>query len=189
MPNVSVDDSLLADCYQLAATLRDLDRKEIEAFGIDATDLIVRTFSNGILRKSYFVDGELAAMSGMNIGLGGSLLDDVGHPYLLTAKVAERAPVAFFRCAKEAVHEMLTVKPVLSGEVLSEYRGAVKLLMRLGFHVGEPRPLGINGEEILDVLDGEGLMVRDDLSFDDAARVVDYNPVTGVFVHKMRSPI
>lgn len=134
-------DSVMADVYVLASHLRSGDAAEIEALGLDPRRAVRDGFRDGILRKSYFVDGELAAMS----GLCGAMVSDDGEPYLLTTPVAERVPRAFVRHAHFAVEEMLSLRSRLSGEVAASYTKACRLLAVLGFSLSEPHPLGPKG--------------------------------------------
>lgn len=130
--------SVVEDVYLLASSLRTNDRAEVEALGVDARQGIRRSFRDGVLRKTYFVDGEIAAMS----GLCGPMLGDIGEPYLMTAPVAERVPIAFVRYARSAVAEMMQHKLRLEGYVAAEYSAACRLLEVLGFTVGKPEQFG-----------------------------------------------
>jgi len=138
---VEVRHSEVADVYRLAAHLREGDAAEVEALGITPAMAIRQSYRDAILRRSYFVDGDLAAMS----GLCGSLLSDIGEPYLLTTPVAERAKVSFVRHARAAVSEMLCQRLRLEGKVAASYTRAIRLLEALGFSLSEPHPLGPKG--------------------------------------------
>lgn len=133
--------SVAADVYEMAANLRRGDRAEIEGLGGEPRLALRRTYRNGILRKTYLVDGELAAMS----GLCGPMLADIGQPYLVTTPAAERVPVTFVKAAREAVTEMLVHRLRLEGHVAADYTGACRLLELLGFTLGKPEPFGPTG--------------------------------------------
>lgn len=137
---VTVRPSVLADVYELAANLREGDREEVESLGMDVRVGIRNSFRHAVLRKTYLVDGEVAAMS----GLCGSMLGDIGEPYLMTGRAAERVPVAFVRHAKASVAEMLGLKRRLEGHVAAKYTRACRLLEVLGFTLGDPLPVGPN---------------------------------------------
>lgn len=141
MPVCMVRDSIVADVYALAHHLRAADRAEVEALGISPKDGIRRSYRHAILRKTYLVDGEIAAMS----GLCGAMLSDIGEPYLMTTALAEKMPVTFVRLARGAVAEMLAQRYRLEGHVAASYRGACRLLEVLGFTLGEPVPVGPQG--------------------------------------------
>lgn len=140
---VEVRPSGVSDIYKLASRLREADADEARVLGIDPTVAIRRSYRNGILRRSYFVDGELAAMS----GLGGSLLDDIGAPWLMTTAVVERVPVAFVKVARAQVAVMLQHRMRLENVVAASYTGACRLLQTLGFTLDEPQPLGPHGAQ------------------------------------------
>lgn len=132
--------SVIADVFALAANLRDADRAEVAGLGIDPRFGLRASFRDGMLRKTYIVDGEIAAMS----GLCGSLLGDIGQPYLMTTPAVERVPVTFLKLAKQGLAEMLQHKMRLEGYVAANYAGACRLLEVLGFMLGKPEPIGPN---------------------------------------------
>lgn len=142
MAIVTTRPSVVTDIYRLAATLREADRAEVESLGFTARDAIRRSYRNGMLRTTYLVDGEIAAMS----GLCGALLDDIGAPYLLTAPIAATVPIAFVKCARQAVDRMLLHRSRLEGYVAARYTGACRLLETLGFDLSEAFPLGPTSE-------------------------------------------
>lgn len=138
---VSVRSCEIADIYVLAAGLREQDRLEMTCLGLDPRTVLRASYRNSILRRSYFVDGELAAVS----GLGGELMADIGAPWLMTTPVVERVPVTFVKIAREAVAEMLCHRIRLENVVAASYAGACRLLEVLGFTLEAPQPLGPNG--------------------------------------------
>ena len=93
---IVVRPSVVADVYRLAASLRDSNRDEIVDLGLDPRVALRANFRMAMLRRTYLVDGEVAAMT----GLCGSLLGDIGFPYLMTAPPVERVPVAFLKLAR-----------------------------------------------------------------------------------------
>jgi hypothetical protein len=135
---IIVRPSVVGDVYELAAALRPADRAEVEAVGIDPRVGIRRSFRHAVLRKSYIVDGELAAMS----GLCGPMLGDIGQPYLMTTAAVERVPVTFFKLAAAGVDEMLAHKMRLEGHVAASYVRACRFLAAIGFSLGKPEPFG-----------------------------------------------
>ena len=138
---VMVRPSIVTDVYDLAANLRPADRAEVEAVGIDPRVGIRRSYRHAVLRKSYIVDGELAAMS----GLCGPMLGDIGQPYLMTSAAVERVPITFFKLAAANVAEMLEHKMRLEGHVAASYVKACRFLAAIGFTLGEPEPFGSQG--------------------------------------------
>lgn len=135
---LAVRPSEMADVYALAANLRAADRAEVESLGIDVRVGIRRSYRNAVLRKTYLIDGEVAAMS----GLCGPLLGDIGEPYLMTAPAVETMPVTFLKQARTSLAGMLQLKRRLEVQVDANYTKACRLLEVLGFTLGPPRPLG-----------------------------------------------
>ncbi len=137
---VSVRACEIADIYALATCLRDQDRMEMTCLGLEPRTILRASFRNSILRRAYFVDGELAAVS----GLGGELMADIGAPWLMTTQAVARVPVSFVKIAREAVAEMLCHRIRLENVVAASYVGACRLLEVLGFTLEAPQPLGPN---------------------------------------------
>lgn len=127
-----IRESEVSDVYALAANLRLGDRLEIASFGKDPRSALRLSYRNAILRRTAIVDGEIAAMW----GLGGSMLDEIGYPWLLTARAIERIPVSFLREGRREVARMLRLRRVLKGYVAASYHQACDFLERLGFELG-----------------------------------------------------
>ena len=138
---ITVAESKIEDVYRLCRTIRPRDRDEAIAAGLEPRRAMRSQFRDAILRRSYFADGKLVAMS----GLCGPLLASVGQPYLVTAIGVEQYPVAFIKHARAAVAQMLRLRQRLEGHVLADYTGAVRLLETLGFQMDEPQPIGPSG--------------------------------------------
>lgn len=124
--------------YALVANLRDADRLEMTGLDLDPRAVIRTSYRNGIMRRTAFVDGKIAAMW----GLGGVMLSDEGSPWLMTTPMVERVPVSFLRVARAQVAEMLSRRQRLSNVVQASYTGACRLLEHLGFTLSDPEPLG-----------------------------------------------
>jgi hypothetical protein len=138
---IVVRPSVVADVYRLAASLRDSNRDEIVDLGLDPRVALRANFRMAMLRRTYLVDGEVAAMT----GLCGSLLGDIGFPYLMTAPPVERVPVAFLKLARRGVADMLEHKMRLEGYVAANYRSGCRFLQALGFTLGDAKPFGAKG--------------------------------------------
>jgi hypothetical protein len=131
----------IADVYALAARLRDADRAEVEAAGMSVRAAIRRCFRSGVLCSTAFVDGEIACMW----GLAGTMISDVGHPFLMTTPMVERAPIALIKIGKMEVAKMLRQRAVLYDYVAAGYARAIGLLKLFGFTVHAPQPYGRTG--------------------------------------------
>jgi hypothetical protein len=126
----------------LAARLRAFDCLELMACGKSARAHLQRCYDLTIMRKTAFVEGEIAAMWGLHPG---PLLGDTGHPWFLTTAAVERVPIAVVKEARRHIAEMLEVRPRLVNYVLASYTGAMRLIGVLGFRLGPPEPIGKNG--------------------------------------------
>ena len=133
--------SVLEDVERLSANMREKDRKEAEALGMNAKKALYLTFRYGILRKSAFLDGKIVAMW----GICGTPLSLVGRPYLITSnEVARMSPLKFARMYAKEVQTMNSLFPILENYVDANYDEAVRLLKIVGF---ELTPEKINGND------------------------------------------
>jgi hypothetical protein len=131
----------ISDVHVLARTLRDGDRLEMTSLGLSPVMALRRAFRGAIIRRTAIIDGEIAAMWGME----GAMLGPVGYPWMLTAPPVERVPIAFLREARKGVCEMLRLKNRLEGHVAADYTCACRFLEVVGFRLGEPEPKGPHG--------------------------------------------
>lgn len=138
---VFVRPSQVGDVYRLAANLRANDHAEVTGLGLDPRAAIRTSYRNAILRRTAFVDGEIAAMW----GLGGNMLSDIGAPWLMTAPVCERVPVAFVKVGRCHLAEMLLHRQRLSNVVAASYHQAIRFLEVLGFNLDPPQRLSPDG--------------------------------------------
>jgi hypothetical protein len=134
--------SRIGDVYRLARLMRPADRAEATALGLDPRVALRECFRQALLRRTYFVDGEIAAM----VGLCGAMISDEGEPYLVTTPAVMRVKVSFLKEARKTVAEMLAMKRRLVGEVDASYSGACRLLEMIGFTLGAPHARGPRGD-------------------------------------------
>jgi hypothetical protein len=139
-PRCVIVPSKIEDVYRVAANLRHEDMAEITGFGLDPKLALRTSYRHAILRKTAFVDGEIAAMW----GLGGAMLSDAGNPWLMTTPIVERVPVTFLKVGREQLGEMLLQRPFLFNFVQASYARACRFLEVLGFILDPAQPMGPN---------------------------------------------
>ncbi len=133
--------SVQKDIIDLRRNLREGDRREVLSFGPCLRRILWDSFNYTHNPKTIFVDGELAAV----FGCGGTVIGNVGRPWLLTTPVSEKSPLLFVRTYRQQVIKMLDDYPVLENMVDASYSKAIKLLEMVGFSVYEPEKYGYNG--------------------------------------------
>lgn len=122
----------------LVEKLREADRKEVSRLGFkDPLEALIYAFRHAIIKRTAFVDDEIAAMW----GVCGVPLSIIGTPYLLTTPAVERAPLTFVKMFRAETEDLLHYFPILENYVDAEYTGAVKLLSLAGYTLEEPEPL------------------------------------------------
>lgn len=139
-PEIMVVPTSSAHIRELAMTIRESDKREIESYGFTCTKGLWRSFKFGVMNRTALIDGKVAACWGCQ----GSLLGAVGVPWLLTSnEVRKISPLRFARIYQKEVYKMLKLFPYLVNHVDMNYHEAVRLLQIIGFEVGEPEKYGM----------------------------------------------
>jgi hypothetical protein len=133
--------------HALASHLRAQDEAEILGLGVSVKKALWRAYRNSVLCKAALVDGEVAAVWGLCLGLrpGVNLLSDTGVPWLHTSYALERMPIAFIKEARREVAAMRAVRPRLENHVLTSYASAIRFIKMMGFTVDPPEFTGVKG--------------------------------------------
>lgn len=141
MASVEIVPSEAPHVAMLAAAMREADAREVTILGLDPRKMLWNSYRRGVIRKTAFVDGQIAAMW----GCAGSLLGHTGQPYLATGNAVNLiSPIAFARIYRREVAEMKKMFPVLENYVDATYNGAVRMLELAGFRIGDAVPVGPN---------------------------------------------
>ena len=135
---ITFEETRREHCPILARNMREGDKRECEDVGFTPQKAVWRSYRHSLMARTYFVDGELAAI----VGMGGNALSDTGAPWLFTTYAVERVPLGFVRHSRAYVEEMLSVKPFLENYVSANYPQAVKFVQAVGFTLGETVLIG-----------------------------------------------
>jgi hypothetical protein len=139
-PELIIVPTVARHIRELSRTIRELDRKEIESFGVSVDNGLWQSFRKGLMNQTAVIDGEVAAVW----GCGGDYLGDQGSPWLLTSPAIHKiSALRFARYYQREVHKMLDIFPYLFNYVDATYDEAVRLLMIVGFTLGEPEKIGL----------------------------------------------
>lgn len=146
-PVVTIVPSTTEHVRELANCLRAMDKIELDkVYGFPPHKALWRCFKGSFLRHTAFIDGKLAAMW----GVGGTLMGQVGNPWLMTTdEVYKIPPLLFARTYQHEVLRMLKLFPVLTNYVDADYEAAIRLLDIIGFKLGEPELVGVHGEPFI----------------------------------------
>lgn len=133
--------------YELARTMREADKREIENLGFGVKKALYRAFRNSVLCRTALRHGEVVAVWGLAVALRDNVspLSDLGVPWLHTSPLIEQIPVSFLKVAKRELAAMRHLRPKLESFVAGDYKEAVKFLKILGFAIDKAEPLGLNG--------------------------------------------
>lgn len=127
----------LAHIRAILPRLREDDRAELEAAG-KPRHVLIHLWRESSVRRSYFVDDEIAAVWGCS----GALAGETGELWLFTTPAVERVPITFIKEARRSIHEMLHTHTTLVSGVLAGYAKAEKFLEGMGFVMGDAQPYG-----------------------------------------------
>lgn len=142
MKTVEIRDSTMDDVFELGRSMRQEDKNEAIAQGIDdPTEGLYYSYTHSIYRKTALIDGKVAAMW----GVAGDLFGYTGRPYFITGEeVYKISPLQFSRIYRQEAQAMRQFFPVLENYVDASYKGAVRMLEIAGFDLSGPHFLGPN---------------------------------------------
>lgn len=131
----------LADLRALAFLMRPCDRSEIVGLGLEPRHVLSQLYRESPDPQMAEYGGEIAAAWGDC----GGLLSSVGTAWLFTTPMVERAPLAFFRHAREWANNRLMVRQSLVSSIRADYTAALRFFAMIGFEIKEPQPLPPHG--------------------------------------------
>lgn len=123
---------------ELAANLRDADRAEGLAMGLDPAAEALGSWEATRWPLAGVTGEGVVALFGVIDG--GGLLAPTHHPWLLSTPLAERNRVGFARAARTVVAGWQAKYRRLENAVDARYTRSVALIAWLGFTLGEPFP-------------------------------------------------
>lgn len=127
---VEIVDSQFKHINELCSDLREKDRIEVEKFGFRPFVVLRHSFKNAVYKKTALIEGRVAAMWGVT----GSVLSELGHPFLLTANSVGTIPAkTFVTIYLQELSNFLHIYPELENYVDETYSESVKLLRMTGF--------------------------------------------------------
>ena len=143
MADVLIRELQDGDCEYLAAHLRQADRDEIDACGVE-DPLAALCFCAATSTQSWVgtVNGRVACVFGVGAI---SILGGIGSPWMLGTDDITRHPGAFIKHSLPYIRAMLAAYPRLENHVDARNTKAVRWLKRAGFTLHEPVPYGPKG--------------------------------------------
>jgi hypothetical protein len=145
MTRVIVRPSTIEDVGELAATMRDADKKEVLATtGNNPVDSLINGLA-GIECWTATVDGRVLCMWGVSDGMRSLLGGSVGVGWLLTSELVDMYPKLFWQTCKTVLAGMLERWGCLVNFIDCRHHQAIRWASRLGFKLEEPQPFGHAG--------------------------------------------
>jgi hypothetical protein len=142
MPHIEIIDSLPEHVSQLCHSMRENDAREATCLGLLPHHELWRSYRKSILRRTVFIDGEIAAMW----GVVGTPLGIRGCPWFITGRPCDKvSPVLFALAYRQELRVARRLFPLLVNYVHAEYNGSVRLLALMGFKLGPPIPIAPTG--------------------------------------------
>lgn len=123
-------------CGQMCRMLRHEHREAVVRLGIDSHRQLRAMFEASSFRRSWMIDGQLAALGGVT----GNSLAVTGFVWLALAENARRYPVAIIKEARRQLDAIMVLKRELATTILNGDEAAKRLAIFLGFHVADDGP-------------------------------------------------
>lgn len=124
--------------------MRQKDLAEILAFGFSsAYDAVKYSVDHSLQSYTWLVGDRVGCIGGFTRV---TVIDDRALPWLLSTAEVEKKPIEFLRGTKKMVQDFMGSNSLLASYVDSRYAIAINWIKWMGFKVGEPEPIGPNGE-------------------------------------------
>lgn len=127
------------DAEVLAKDMRAADIEEVRAAGQTPLQSLLESLESSDMAYTVRFNGHVAFMFGVaplpkpETALGTA---EVGWAWLLTGNQCNHLPKTFLRQRDKCMRLLLDKHPTIVGFVWSEYRGALRMLQRIGFKSG-----------------------------------------------------
>ncbi len=145
MADVTLRPATDADCVALAATMRQVDRDEVEATDGGTPLAALRTSMRHSSHAVTATDGEGRVLCMFGVGAWG-FMSNTGVPWLLGSDLLDRYWRLFVRLSPKYLAAILDLYPELENLIDARSTRAIRWLKWLGFTVALPEPIGKNGE-------------------------------------------
>lgn len=141
---IHVEPATLEHALALAPHVREEDAAEVQAsHGMTPLDALAAGVTQSEPHAwAGYIDGELAGLFGISRS---TFLSTAAVPWLLTSKVVERHPRAFWLACREVVRQWAATHHELEQWVDARYTRALRWARRLGFQVEPAEPFGVHG--------------------------------------------
>jgi len=141
MVNLEIIPTTRAHIYELIDTIRDDDKREIEAWGCTCARGIWTSYKASLVTKTALIDGKVAGVW----GLGGTALGFTGRPWFLsTPEIYKISPLQVAKIYRREALKMFDIFSRLENYVDANYPEAIRLMKIAGFSIEEPKPIGYN---------------------------------------------
>lgn len=126
---------------ELRKNIREEDAREIRNYGGCLRRILWQTYHETPEPRTALVDGMVAGI----YGCIGTVIGEVGKPWMLATTVADRFPIEFALLYRQEIKKMLENYEMLENWVDSTYDKSIRLMKIIGFNVDEPAPYGPKG--------------------------------------------
>jgi hypothetical protein len=131
---ITIRESTADDVHHMGIAMNDEERMEAIAMGSEPHKLLWRCYRCALIRKTIFVDGNIAAM----LGVAGVFMGLTGEVYLVTSAIArEVSPFVFMRIYQKELYAMLELFPTLESLTDLRYTKAIKTMKLSGFEANQ----------------------------------------------------
>lgn len=135
MPQLSTDIVIVNTCpYHLRelAEAMTADSKDVASrLGYTPLKALWHSYRNSLYCKTGLIDGKIAAIW----GLSGSMLAEVGKPWLIVSPEVKQSPLRIAFIYRKELNNMLKLFPVLEEWCPADNEPSIRMLELMGFRV------------------------------------------------------
>jgi hypothetical protein len=147
MTTFGVTEAKIWHCGQIIRRLREEHRHAAAWIGLNSHREIRGRFEASIFRRSYFIDGHLIGIGGVE----GPQLSTDGLVWLALTSEAAEHPIAVAREARRQLAEIMILKRTLSTTLIPTDKTALRFALRLGFELEHTTPIPFGAGHVIAV--------------------------------------
>lgn len=131
--------TLSTDAARLAPRLRDEDRAEVLALGLQPLEALEESVVGSAEAFTWWLGDEIVAMAGV---VPATAIGPVARPWMLGSDLVRQNVRYFLPESRRTVERWWSMWPILWNVIDCDYKAALRWIVWLGFTLREPQPIG-----------------------------------------------
>lgn len=155
MARLTLAPARLTDVWAFGTNMRPDDAAEVMASdGYTPVEAVMESWAVSHEAWTARINGEVGAMLGVVAHRESTLLAPINLVWMLTTRVVDKYPVAFYKASYRVVRDLATRHGLLINYVDARYARALGWAERIGFKMSPPLALGTHGELFIPIVFG-----------------------------------